>query len=76
MLLTVGHHESHGVVADCILGMIMQLSADDSRDVWTWFVGDLSACVASAQPRPAAPPRTRRRLLPRDDCDCSSSCSN
>ena len=66
-LFTVGHHESHGIAADCIPGMIIQLSADDSRDAWTWFAGDLSACDASARLRPAAPPRTRRRLFPRDD---------
>ena len=75
-LFTVGHH---GAAADCIPGMIIQLSVDDSRDAWTWFAGDLSACDASARLRPAATPRTRRRLLPRDDChasDCSSSSSN
>ena len=44
-LFTVGHH---GAAADCIPRMIIiQLSADGSRDAWTWFAGDLSACDAS-----------------------------
>ncbi|PTB37939.1 hypothetical protein M441DRAFT_60277 [Trichoderma asperellum CBS 433.97] len=79
LLLTVGYHESHVVAADCIPGMAMQLSANDSRDAWTWLAGDLSAYDTSARLRPAIPPRIRRRLLPRDDCDvcgCSSSSSN
>jgi hypothetical protein len=59
MLLTVVYHESHGVTAHCFPGMMMQLSADDSREAWTRFAGDLSACDASARLRPAAPPRTR-----------------
>ena len=53
-LFTVGHH---GAAADCIPGMIIQLSTDDSRDAWTWFAGDLSACDASARLRPVATPR-------------------
>jgi hypothetical protein len=66
-VFTAGHHQNYGVAADRKPGMIIQLSADDSRDTWTWFAGDLSAWDASARLRPAAPPRTRRRLFPRDD---------
>jgi hypothetical protein len=43
MLLTLGHHQNHGVAADCNPGMLIQLSADDSRDALTWFAGYLSA---------------------------------
>lgn len=43
-LFTVDHH---GAAADCIPGMIIQLSADDSRDPWTWF---------AATSRPVTPP--------------------
>lgn len=56
MLLTVAFHESHSVLADCIPGMMIRLSVDDSRDAWTWFAGDLSACDASARLHPASPP--------------------
>ena len=47
MLFPLGHHQNHGVVADCNPGMKIQLSADDSRDAWAWFAGDFSACDAS-----------------------------
>ncbi|KAJ6438975.1 hypothetical protein O9K51_08378 [Purpureocillium lavendulum] len=57
MLLTMDHPESHGVAVSCMTGTIMQLSADDSRDIRTWFAADPSACAGTARLRAGARPR-------------------